>query len=138
MKGMMKLLAMVAVAGLVSVAMAKEQPDKPAKHEGADAKAVHGQVLRVEGDTVVLQVGRGKQKAELPVVTNKDTKVTIDGVAKTVADLKAGLYAKVSPATGVAATIEAKAPKAKGEGKGKGKGKDDQGGAAAPPAEPKP
>ena len=105
-------LAMVAVLGVTNLTMAKES---------SAGKAVKGIFERMQGDTMILSsVSKDGTKTETPVVTTKDTKVTIDGETKTIADLTQGMKVKVKTPNGLATEItvrtKTKAPTTKPSG----------------------
>ncbi|MCY2932004.1 MAG: hypothetical protein NTV86_21420 [Planctomycetota bacterium] len=85
----------------------------------ADAPAtLKGRIVKVDGANVTVKTGHGDTAKEVVVVTDDKTVVTIDGAAKTVADLKEKMRVVVTPATGTATKIEAKTPGAGGGHKG--------------------
>jgi hypothetical protein len=65
---------------------------KNAKH--APARAHEGKVVSVDGDKLTTTSSEGKQHCH---TVAKDAKVTCDGNASKVADLKAGTYVRVTP-----------------------------------------
>jgi hypothetical protein len=129
MKLAMKMLAIVMVLGLVGTVMAKDPGASKGQGRGEHAaKGLSGKIVRIDGDSVVIATKKGDEKVETPVATNKDTKITIDGEAKTIGDLKPGMRVRVEPETGIATEIKAttKKPEEKHEKKG------DKGAAPAP------
>ena len=101
MKAVVMILAMFLVAGMVSVTMAKD----------ASTKSVKGTFERMDGDTMILSSTKDGQKVETPVVTDKNTKVTIDGETKTLADLTQGMRVKATTPDGIATTVIVKTKK---------------------------
>jgi outer membrane lipoprotein-sorting protein len=105
------MLAGVMVLGLVSIVTAANITTKPA-HKG-----LRGKIVKVDGVNVTVKTGRGETAKEVVVATDDKTVVTVDEKAATVADLKEGMYVKVTPAEGTATEIKAmtkrpeKAPK---------------------------
>ena len=98
MKALSMLVVGMLVLGVASFAMA-------ARDKGAKAPAgLHGVVVSVDGTNLKIKV----KKDEQTVATDANTVVTIDGEAKTLGDLKAGMNVTVTPATGTATKIEAK------------------------------
>jgi len=118
-----KLLAFVAVLGLAGLAMAQE--DAPKKKRKARPKGLMGKIVKVEGANVTIaKRTRGEKKAtEVTIETDGQTKVSVDRKEATLADLKPGMYAFITPETGTATKIMARTPRAKGEKGDKGKGK---------------
>jgi hypothetical protein len=100
------LLAAVALVGVVGSAAALLAADAP-------ADVLRGKVVSVDTDKGTLVVAP-RNGDNVTVATDKDTKVTVDGKDATLADVKAGLFVEVSPATGTAKTITARAPQAEG------------------------
>lgn len=97
-------LVVLAVAGLAGVAQAARDGAKP-----KPAPGLMGVVVKVDGADVTIKAGKGADAKEVVVKTDADTKVTVDGQDGKVADLKAGMMVKVSPADGTAKKIDAKA-----------------------------
>ncbi|MFI5377812.1 MAG: hypothetical protein ACHRHE_00780 [Tepidisphaerales bacterium] len=82
-------------------------------------KAVQGKITDVAKDgttiTVTPKAKAGTTVEDVKITTDDKTKVTVDGAAATIGDLKVGMTVKVTPATGTAATIDAKNPKKKNQ-----------------------
>lgn len=101
------LIAMAMVVGLMSGNALAAKKDKKKDKGSANA----GQIDNISGSgtdlTLTISVGKGKKADKKTITTNKDTSVTVDGQAKTVADLKSGLYVKLDSTTGVVKTIDA-------------------------------
>jgi hypothetical protein len=101
-------LALVAVLGVASVAMAQ---DANAPARDPNMRPLMGQVVSVAADGNVVvkpRAGRGgADVAEVTVATDTKTVVTVDGKDAKVADLKKDLYVVVTPAKGVATKIVA-------------------------------
>jgi hypothetical protein len=123
---MLGLVAAVAI-GMLGVSGAHAaKPEKKAKKAGGAANV--GMIEKIEGTGSALKLtvttGRGKKAGTTTVSTDDKTSVTLDGQAKTLADLKVGEYVKLNAATGTVSTIDATttAP-AKGEKKDKKKKK---------------
>jgi hypothetical protein len=115
------LLAVVAVLGLVGVAMAQDAATRPSRDP--NMRPLMGQVVKVDGDKVtVKRMARpGTEANEVVVTTDAKTTVTIDGAEKKVADLTKDLYVTITPATGVAQKIVAtKEAPARGGRRGRG------------------
>ena len=107
MKAMMKVLALLAVVAMASVAFAKEGGDKAAK--AAAPEALRGIVVSASNNSITLKSKGGK---ETTVATNDQTKITVDGKSGTLADVKAGMHVKILPADGsVATSVSANTPK---------------------------
>ena len=98
------MLAGVMVLGLVSIVTAAE---------GGAHKGLHGKIAKVDGVNVTVTVKeRGsKDTKDIVVVTDDKTVVTLEGKAAKVADLKEGMYVRVTPAEGTATEIKATATK---------------------------
>lgn len=125
-------LVAVALLGLVcfSVADAKEK----GKGGRKGPKGVAGKVVSVDTEAKTLTLK--KKGGEVTVTTDGNTEIIVNGAAGSLADIKPGMVAMATPATGTATKVIAKTPGEKrkdGEGKGKGKrkGKKDKGGDAA-------
>lgn len=98
MKTLLQVSVVLALTLFVTSAFAKEKSTAP--------KLLNGAVVKVDGLNLVVN---NKVKGEVTVVTDKDTAITLDGAKATLADLKAGMKVRVSPAEGTAKTITAKA-----------------------------
>lgn len=113
----MKLTALFAAVVVASVSLAFAADDAKPAHKPFDG--VRGKIAKVDGAnvTVTTMNRETKETKDVVVATDDKTAVKIDGKEAKVADLKEGMYAKITPATGTAATIEAftkkpeKAPK---------------------------
>ena len=94
------MLAGVMVLGLVSIVTAADAPVH---------KSLHGKIASVAGVNVTVTVKeRGsKDTKDVVVVTDDKTVVKVDGKDAKVADLKEGLWVKVTPAEGTATEIKA-------------------------------
>jgi hypothetical protein len=103
MKAMFQVMAVLAVVGLAGMVLAQDKA--PA--------TVKGTVVKVDKTDLTIKTGKGDTAKEVVVKTDDKTVVTIDGEKKTVADLKADMRVTVTPAEGLATSIEAKTPKAK-------------------------
>ena len=107
---MRKLFVAVIAASLVSPVLAAQPLNKtvaPLAAGEKKAKALHGAVVKVDGDKLTIKV---KDK-ETVVATDANTKVTIEGKDAKLADLKADQVVTVTPAEGTAQTIVVAAPK---------------------------
>lgn len=104
-----KLLAFVAVMGMVSVAMAQDAPKKKRKHRSG----IRGKIVRVEGTNVIISTRtRGtKETEEVTVATDDDTAIRVDKKKATLADLKPDMWIFVTPKTGTATKIYASTTK---------------------------
>jgi hypothetical protein len=89
-------LALTFVLGLVNTA-----------HAAKGEKPLHGKFESVDGTTVKISSGKKGAETEVSVTTDASTKVTIDGAAATLADLKPGMRLTVTPSTGTATEIAA-------------------------------
>jgi hypothetical protein len=91
-----KLLAMVAVVGLVSYALVAAEGDAPKRPAG-----LRGVITAVAGADGILTIKKmAKEEAdrvEVKVLTNADTKVTIEDKDAKVADLKADMRVLITP-----------------------------------------
>jgi hypothetical protein len=108
-----RLLAMVAVIGLVSYGLMAADGDTHQK-----AKAVYGKITKVAEKSVTIKTmvkdGEGK---ELTIAVDDKTVVTIDKKEAKLADLKADMTCRITPDTASdtvpAATISVWTPKPK-------------------------
>ena len=114
-------LAVVAVLGLVGVAMAQDSNARPARDP--NMRPLMGQVKSVdEANSIVIvkqAARRGAEAKEVTVVCDANVAVTVDGKeACKLADLKADMYVTITPATGKATKIVAtkEAPARRGRG----------------------
>jgi hypothetical protein len=108
MKTLSKVLVVVAVLGLAGLSYAKG-----AKGEGKGTPALTGKVKSVDGVKLTIEAKGGDKE----VVTDANTKVTLNGNAATLADLKAGMIVKITPVEGTAQQVDAKdAPVGKAKG----------------------
>jgi hypothetical protein len=99
-----KLLALVAILCMVGVAVAQEDGTKKKR-----TPSVRGTIKSIDGmKLVITQRARGDQEAkEVTVTADKDTEVTLDGVAATLGDLKEGYFVSITPVEGTAKKIVA-------------------------------
>jgi hypothetical protein len=106
MKAWTKLLAVLTIVSMVSVVGAA---DKPAK---ADKKAtLKGSVVKVDGTNLLIKAGKKGEEKDVTVATDDKTVIMVDGKEAKLADLKEGQKVTISPETGTATKIEAKAAK---------------------------
>jgi len=113
---MRKLFIAVIAASLVSPVLAAKPANStvaPLAAEKKAGKALHGSVVKVDGDKLTI---KAKEK-ETVVATDANTKVTIDGKDAKLADLKEGQVVTVTPAEGTAQTIVVAAAKPKAAAK---------------------
>ncbi|MBI5723686.1 MAG: hypothetical protein HZA50_07000 [Planctomycetes bacterium] len=123
MKNVALMLAVVAVLGLVvgTVVVAQDAP-KTDPPKADQPKPLVGKVAKAADDKGVLEVTpfkrvkEGEKVENVKVATDDKTVVTLDGKEAKLADLKEGLFVKVTPAEGTATKIEAttEAPKRPG------------------------
>jgi hypothetical protein len=106
-KALKWVLVAVVVMGVVGVAVAQ---DAPAKEK---PKVLRGTVVKVDGKNVVIMTRASKdaEAKEVTVVTDEKTKITIDGKEAKLEDLKKDMRVQVTPDTGTAVEIKARAPK---------------------------
>jgi hypothetical protein len=71
------------------------------------AATLEGTIKKVDGDKGTLVV-TDKDKKEVTVTVNKDAKVTLDGKAAKLSDLKEGQTAKITHEDNKASAVEAK------------------------------
>jgi hypothetical protein len=106
MKRFMAVLAAMAIIGLTSTALAgSEEPArtaKPATLTGwiVSVNTTIREVVVFKGGPIIAGV-----PSNVTVHTNGSTKITIDGKAVKLADLKVWMYVVVTPATGTAKSI---------------------------------
>jgi hypothetical protein len=120
MKNWTKVLAALAIVGMVSVSAVRAEDPKPVTPKPAKAdKPAKGTGLRVkvDGTNLVVTTGKKGQETEKTVVTDDKTVVTIEGKEGKLADLKAGQVVRITPDTGTATKIEVPMPKAKKDAK---------------------
>ena len=99
------LLALVAVLGMVGVAVAAEG-DAPKKTR---TPGIWGKIVKVEGTNIVVAARtRGSEDTkEVTVATDDKTVVTLDGKEAKLANLKADMFVRITPATGTAEKVVA-------------------------------
>ena len=122
-------LAAVLAVGIIGAgdASGAAKPEKKKKGDKAGGGTA-GTITRIEGKapavTLTVSAGRGNRAKEVTVTTDAGTSVTVDGQAKSVADLRVGERVKLDAATGKVKSIEAStaAPR-KGDGKKPGEKK---------------
>jgi hypothetical protein len=86
------LVVLLAIVGLIGTAWAKDD-DGPTTRP---APRLHGRIVKIDGATITLNVGRpGEEPKPVTVTTDANTKVRIDRQDKTLADLKVGMFAGV-------------------------------------------
>jgi hypothetical protein len=115
MKLWLSVIVAVLAIGLAGVSEAAKGNKGAGK--GGAGKGDHGlkgviQSVSADG-SVVLTAGHKKNPTEVTVTTDVHTQVTIDGKEAKLSDLKPGLYALVTPATGTAKEIKASTEKPK-------------------------
>jgi hypothetical protein len=116
MKIWMSVLVAALAIGLAGVSEAAKG-NKGAK----GGKGAHGdrplkgviQSVSADGASLTLTAGKKTSPMEVTVTTDVNTKVTLDGKEAKLSDLKAGLYALVTPSTGTAKEIKASTEKPK-------------------------
>ncbi len=104
-----RILAAVAVLGLVSYVLADDTPTTKPSHNG-----LRGKIVKIDGTNIVVKTrGHGDNEGkEVTVATDANTTFTLDGKDAKLADLKADMFVRVTPATGTATKVSAstKAP----------------------------
>lgn len=112
---------MVGVTALAEEGKKKNKDGKPAA--AATVKGIKGTIDSVNPDlkTVTVKVKKGADSESIVVQTDTATQIMVDGVAATLADLKAGMSVAVEPETGTATKITAKKAAEKGAGEKKKK-----------------
>ena len=105
------LVVAVTILGLAGLVFAAKG-DKPKKEGG---HGLSGVISAVDGKTLKIKVG----EEEKSVTTDDNTVVTIDKLPAKLAELKAGMHVRVSPATGTATKVDASTKGAGGKGKKK-------------------
>lgn len=114
MKLLGMLMALALTFALAGFAQAAPKADKAARK----AKALAGQVVSVDGTKLTIKTrDQDKNVKEVVVTTDASTKVTVDGKDGKLSDISAGMRVKVSPAEGLATSIEATAAKPRGNKK---------------------
>jgi hypothetical protein len=100
-----KLLALAVVLGMVGVAVAAEG-DAPKKTR---TPGIWGKIVKVEGTNIVVAARSrdSKETKEVTVATDANTKVTLDEKEAKLADLKADMFVRITPATGTAEKVVA-------------------------------
>lgn len=112
-----KLLAMVAVVGLVCSSLLAAEGDAPKKER---PKGIYGKIVKVEDKAVTIKTkAKDAEAKEVTVAVDDKTVVMVDKKEAKLADLKTDMMCFVTPETAsdkVAATkISAWAPKPKPE-----------------------
>jgi len=100
-----KLLALAAILCMVGFAMAQDAPkDAPKKTR---TPSIWGKIVKVEGTNIVVASRNRdtKETKEVTVATDANTKVTLDEKEATLADLKADMFVRITPATGTAEKV---------------------------------
>jgi hypothetical protein len=119
MKNWTRLVAVMVVLGLASFASAKGARGGAKGGKAVVAKPLVGEITAVEQDKdkadnykITVKPGAGKKNAvaaaDVTVIADANTVITIDAVAGKAADLKVGMKVSVEPASGTATKIEAK------------------------------
>lgn len=100
-----KLLALAVVLGMVGIAVAAEG-DAPKK---ARTPGIWGKIVKVEGANIVVasRTRDSKETKEVTVATDEKTVVTLDEKEAKLADLKADMFVRITPATGTAEKVMA-------------------------------
>lgn len=119
MKSMAKVLAVVAVLGLVAPAFAAKGDKKPGDKPKKGEKPLTGKVVSVtapeaakdgtpaKDGKLVLAAREGGQKVEKEIVISTSTKLMVNNEETTEwTKVETGMMAKVVPATGTAATVQ--------------------------------
>lgn len=96
-----KLLALVAILGMVGFAMAQDAPKKER------TRGIFGKIVKVDGKNIVVATRtRGSEDTkEVTVATDDKTVVTLDEKEAKLADLKADMFVRITPATGTAEKV---------------------------------
>ena len=113
MSGMVKMLAAALVvagmAGTPDAAMARGPRGRSATTRPAGPRALFGRIVSATVDlgdptkgTIVVE---SRRRGQVTVQTDASTVVTIDKQAAKVADLKAGMRVRITPATGTAKKV---------------------------------
>ena len=104
------LLAAVAVLGFVSYVLADDTPTTKPHHDG-----IGGKIVKIDGTNIVIKTrAHGDvESKEVTVATDDKTVFTLDGKDAKLADMKEGLWVRVTPAQGTATKVSAKTPKEK-------------------------
>jgi hypothetical protein len=108
-KALKWVLVAVVVMGVVGIAMAQDGADKPKDKP----KVLRGTVVKVDGTnvTILTRASKDAEAKEVIVATDEKTKITIDGKEAKLEDLKKDIRVQVTPDTGTAVEIKARAPK---------------------------
>jgi len=103
----MKLTALLAAVVVASVSFAFAADDAKPAHKPFDG--VRGKITKVDGASITVSTmnRETKETKDVVVATDDKTVVKIDGKEAKVADLKADMFVKITPATGTAATVDA-------------------------------
>jgi hypothetical protein len=98
-----KLLALVVVLGMVGVAVAAEG-DAPKKTR---TPGIWGKIVKVEGTNIVVasRTRGSTETKEVTVATDDKTVFTLDEKEAKLADLKADMFVRITPATGTAEKV---------------------------------
>jgi len=98
-----KLLALVVVLGMVGVALAAEG-DAPKKTR---TPGIWGKIVKVEGTNIVVasRTRGSTETKEVTVATDDKTVFTLDEKEAKLADLKADMFVRITPATGTAEKV---------------------------------
>ena len=96
-----KLLALAAILCMVGVAMAQDAPKK------TRTPGVFGKIVKIDGTSIVVAARtRGSEDTkEVTVATDDKTVVTLDEKEAKLADLKADMFVRITPATGTAEKV---------------------------------
>ena len=116
MKSWTKLIAVLTLVTLIGAAAGTVQaadPAAPAKPAKVKKPGIKGDVVKVDGNKLVISSGKKDAKAELTIATDDKTVVMIEGKEAKLTDLKPGQKVTITPETGTATKIEVPAPKAK-------------------------
>ena len=114
-----RLICAVMVLGLAGMVIAHE--DAPKKKKKARPKGIVGKIVKIDGTNIVIaKRTRGEKKAtEVTVATDDKTKFRVDRKEATLADLKPGMFAMITPETGTAQRVFARTKGPKGPKDGK-------------------
>lgn len=108
------------IALTTPAALAKPKTGEPPKPPKKKEERVVGVLLKVVENKLTLQTF-GKTAGEVTVVTDKNTKFSLEAEPAALADIKPGLQIVATPATGVAKSIVASKIKVKDKNKDKDK-----------------
>ena len=105
MKTLKVLVVVALVVGLAGLVMSQDAPARPARAP----QGVFGTVVKVDGTNIVVkQMARGGGEAkEVTVATDDKTEFVLDCEAAKLADLKAEMSVRITPATGTATKVDA-------------------------------